>query len=69
MAFGDIEIMDIDGQEVGKVSGTTTLNGIETSQTMYVILKGDYVIDFTLSSYSDEEAALMDDIMSTLSFK
>ena len=69
MSFGDVETLTIDGQEVGKVSGTTVQNEMEIRQTMYVFLKGDYVIDFTLSSFTDDETAMLEDAMSTLSFK
>lgn len=66
ITFGDIETLTIDGQDVAKVAMTTTpAEGSETKQTMYAVLKGDYVLVFTASFESEE----LDNAMNTLSFK
>jgi len=68
MTFDDVEVIDIDGQEIASVSGVQTFAGIEIRQTMYAFMKDGFAVVFTLSSFTDEEARLLADMMSSLSF-
>lgn len=69
MEFGEVETLMVDGQEVGKVTGVYNLQGTGIRQTMYVFIRNDYVVNFTLSSFSDQDAALMDQVMNSIRFK
>lgn len=69
MQFGEIELLTIDGQEMGKVTGTLTQGEIKLTQTLYAMLKGDYAVNFTLSGYSAEDTVILENAMKTLSFK
>ena len=68
MTFDDVEVIDIDGQEVARVSGVQIFAGMEIRQTMYAFMKDGFAVVFTLLSFTDEEARLLADMMNSLSF-
>jgi hypothetical protein len=41
---------------------------MEIRQTMYAFMKDGFAVVFTLSSFTDEEARLLADMMNSLSF-
>lgn len=70
MTFGDIEVLNIDGHEVGRVSAVQTVEGVPVYNTViYAFRKGDYVVIFTAISAGQEKATQLEEIMKTLSFK
>lgn len=66
---GDIEYLNIGGQEVARVSAKQSVAGIALNQTMYVFMKNGFVVMFTLTSNTDEGMQTLENIMSGIAFK
>lgn len=69
MTFGDIEVINIDGQEIARVHGVQNYEGIEIGQTVYSFMKEGFAVLFTLSSYTDEEAQQLNELMGSMTFR
>lgn len=70
MTFGDIEVLNIDGHEVARVSAVQTVEGTPLYNTViYAFKEDEYVVIFTSVSGNEEEKKQLEEIMGTLSFK
>lgn len=68
-SFSDVEMVNLGGQDFAKVMGYTKQMGITVYQGMYVTMINDYMLNFTIAGYSEEELLQVDEIMYTISFR
>jgi predicted small lipoprotein YifL len=69
MTFEDVEVINIDGKEVARVNGVQTFAGIDINQTLCVFLHDGFAVLFALSSFSEEEARQLEDVISGVTFR
>ncbi len=69
MTFEEVETVKISGKELARVKGIQTFAGIDVYQTMYVFLKDGFAVLFTLSSFTEEEARQLEDVMNSVNFR
>lgn len=66
---GDVEYLNIGGQEFGKISGKQSMAGITFNQAIYCFMKNGFIVMFTLGSTTDEGMQMLEDVMKGITFK